>query len=200
MNRRIFLLNKLALHDAQIRLDDRPVGQVHTVQALTLTLPFLSNLPSEVAITTRPRLAFSLNGTRFDSGNQALPFADTRSGDLNLKFADLDLQPWLGYLPAGMPVQLQAARLTSNLALRFALPPCGVPSASVPGRLAVKDLALTEPGGAPLASGQALALDLVDVQPLARQARLGARSRSTAPACSSAATPRVNSTGCGWRR
>ena len=168
-----FSLNNLALRGAQIRFDDRPVGRLHTVQGLTLTLPFLSNLPSDVAIRTEPRLAFSLNGTRFDTGSQALPFAATRSGDLTLKFADLDLQPWLGYLPAGLPVQLQAARLSSDLALRFALPPSGVPSVSVQGRLAVNDLKLAEPGGAPLAGWQALSLDLVEMQPLVRQLKLG---------------------------
>jgi len=169
-----FSLNNLALRDAQIRFDDRPVGQVHRVQALTLTLPFLSNLPTDVAIQTQPRLAFKLNSTQFDTGSQALPFADTRSGKLTLKFADHDLQPWLGYLPAGLPVRLLQARLSSDLSLSFALPPTGAPSVSVQGRLGLKDVALAEPGGTPLASWQALSLDLVDVQPLARQVKLGA--------------------------
>ena len=101
-----FALYNLALTDARLRLDDRPAGRLHTLDALdalTLTLQFLSNLPADVAVRTAPRLAFTLNGTRIDSASQALPFASTRSGELTLAFADLDMQPWLAYLPTCRP-------------------------------------------------------------------------------------------------
>lgn len=168
-----FALYNLALHDASLQFDDRPAGRVHALQALTLTLPLLSNLPADVAVSTQPRLAFTLNGTRFDSGAQALPFAATRSGLLTLAFKDLDLAPWLGYLPDSLPLRLQRARLSTDLALRFSQPPQGQPTVALQGKLALRDVALTEPGGAPLASWQALSLDLRDVQPLLRQVDLG---------------------------
>ena len=168
-----FSLNNLVLRDARIRFDDRPAGRVHAVEALTLTLPFLSNLPDHVAIRTEPRLAFELNGTRFDTGSQALPFAETRSGTLTLAFRDFDLQPLLGYVPAGLPLQLTGARLSSDLALRFSLPNNGEPSVSLTGQLALNGVALAEPGGAALAGWQSLTLQLEDVQPLKRRVVLG---------------------------
>ena len=168
-----FALYNLSLRGAQLQLDDRPVGQVHAVTALTLTLPFLSNLPGDVAIHTQPRLAFQLNGTAFDTGSHALPFSETRSGDMNLRFADLDLAAWRPYLPSGLPVQLQRGRLATDLQLQFALPPQGRPTLVLKGRIGLRDLALATPDGAPLAAWQALALDLRDVQPLARRVGLG---------------------------
>jgi len=168
-----FALQNLALRDAQLRFDDRPVGRVHEVRALTLTLPFLSNLPADVAVHTAPRLAFTLDGTRFDSGAQALPFADTRSAALTLAFKDLNLAPWLPYLPDSLPLRLRQARLSSDLALRFTQPRQGSAAVSLQGTVALRDVALAEPSGAPLAGWQALTLDLRDVQPLARQVRLG---------------------------
>ena len=168
-----FSLNNVALRGAQIHFDDRPTGQVHRVQALTLTLPFLSNLPNHVDITTEPRLAFELNGTRFDSGTQALPFKASRTGALTLAFKNLDLKPSLAYLPAGLPVQLLGAKLSSDLSLRFALPPGGAPTVAVKGEVALRDVTLAEPGGAALAGWQALTLQLTDVQPLQRRIGLG---------------------------
>ena len=169
-----FALYNLALRNARLRLDDRPVGKLHTLDALTLTLPFLSNLPADIGVRTEPRLAFTLNGTRIDSGSQALPFAQTRSGELTLAFKDLDLSPALPYLPAGLPLRLQQAHLGSDIQLRFALPPSGVPSVALQGKLALRDVRLTEPDKTPVLGWQALTLDLADVQPLARRVALGA--------------------------
>ena len=168
-----FALYNLALTDAQLRLDDQPAGRLHTLDALTLTLPFLSNLPADVAVRSAPRLAFTLNGTRIDSGSQALPFASTRSGELTLAFADLDLQPWLAYLPASLPLRLAQGRVSTDLTLRFALPPQGPPSVALLGSVALHDVALTEPDGTPLLRWHSLALALQDVQPLRRKIELG---------------------------
>ncbi len=152
-----FALYNLALRDAQINFDDRPAGKQHSVQALTLSLPFLSNLPGDLAVNTEPRLVFTLNGIRFDSGAQALPFTVQRSGELTLAFKDLDLQPWLGYLPASLPLQLQAAKLSTDLRLRFLLPPQGGASVSLKGQLGLRDVALAEPGSpTPVIAWQAL--------------------------------------------
>ncbi|MDO9285221.1 MAG: DUF748 domain-containing protein, partial [Aquabacterium sp.] len=168
-----FALNNLALRDAQIRFDDRPAGRVHAVQALTLTLPFLSSLPDDAAIPVEPRLHFTVNGTRVDSSERVLPFAPTRSGDLTLAFADLDLKPWLGYLPAGLPLRLQRGRLGADLTLHVAQPPQGAPTLQVQGRVSLDDLALAEPDGTPLAAWRALKLELRDLQPLRQRAQLG---------------------------
>ena len=168
-----FALHNLVLRNAQLRFDDRPVARVHTVQALHLALPFLSNLPSDVAIVTEPRLAFRLNGTAFDSGSHTLPFASTRSGALTLRFADLDLAPWLPYLPQDLPLRLQRGHLDTDLNLQFTLPPQGQPTVTLKGHIGLRNLAISEPAGAPLAAWQALSLDLLDVQPLAQRVRLG---------------------------
>ena len=168
-----FALHNLALRDAHLRLDDQPAGVVHAVEALTITLPFLSNLPSHVEVHTEPRLAFTLHGTRFDSGSQALPFAQTRSARLTLAFQDFKLQPLLPYLPASLPVKLLGGQLSSDLSLNFSAPPQGLPTAVLQGKLALRQVALADPTGAPLLNWQDLGIELLDVQPLKRQVGLG---------------------------
>lgn len=184
-----FALYNLALRNAVLRFDDRPAQQHHQVDGLTLTLPFLSSLPTDVEVMIKPRLMFSVNGIRFDSSSQVRTFATKRPGELTLAFAKLDLKPWLAYLPAGLPLRLQQARLSSNSRLRFALPAEGSPSMSLQGDIQLDGVALAAPGGAadrapgnpsghspdgaPVLDWQSLTLGLRDVQPLARRVALG---------------------------
>ena len=164
-----FALYNLQVRDAQMRFDDQPAGRVHQVEALQLGLPFLSNLPAQVDVKVAPRLAFKLNGTAFDSGALATPFAQTRAGDLKLVMADLDLAPYLPYVPATLPVRVVRGVLSADLALQFSMPAGGSPSVSLRGTVGARDTVLTDATGAPLLAWQQLQLGLRDVQPLARQ-------------------------------
>ena len=167
----LFALYNLQVRNASLRFDDRPAGRVHTVEALQLGLPFLSNLPAQVDVKVEPRLAFKLDGAAFDSGALATPFAQTRAGDMKLAVAELDLANYLPYLPASLPVRLTRGVVSADLALQFSLPAGGTPSAGLRGVLSARDLAVTDVAGAPLLAWQQLKLGLRDVQPLAR--RLG---------------------------
>ena len=164
-----FALYNLQVRNAQLRFDDRPVQRVHLVEALQIALPFLSNLPAEVEVKVEPRLAFKLNGTPFDSGAQATPFAQNKSGALKLKMADLDLTPYLGYLPVTLPVRVTRGNVSADLALQFSLPQAGLSTVAVKGQVGAKDLVLTDARGQPLLAWQAMQLVLRDVQPLARK-------------------------------
>ena len=62
-------------------------------------MPFISSLPSEREIKVEPRLAFTLDGSRFDSAAVATPFAERGAGEVTIKLDRFDVAPWLGYLP-----------------------------------------------------------------------------------------------------
>ena len=164
-----FALYNVQVRNAQLRFDDRPVGRVHKVESLDLSLPFISNLPAQVDVKVEPRLAFKLNGSAFDSGAQATPFAQTRSGTLNWKTADLDLGPYLVYLPESLPVRIKRGAVSSDLALQFEVPPSGAPKVLLRGSVGVRDFVMTDAVGAPLLNWQQLRLGLRDVQPFARK-------------------------------
>ena len=73
-----------------------------------LTSPSCSNLASQREIKTEPKLAFVLNGSRFDSAAESTPFADNRKTDARMNF---QVWTWFptGLIPGGLPVALQAA-------------------------------------------------------------------------------------------
>lgn len=164
-----FALYNLQVRDAQLRFDDQPVRRVHQVEALQLALPFVSNLPAEVEVKVEPRLAFKLNGTPFDSGAQATPFAPNKTGALTLRVADLDIAPYLGYLPASLPMRFTRGSVSADLSLQFLVPQQGPATLALKGTIDAKELAMSDPAGRPVLDWRHLQLALLDVQPLARK-------------------------------
>ena len=170
-----FALYNLQLRNGSLVVDDRAMaGRRHELNALQLELPFLSNLASQVAVKVEPRLAFKLNGAAFDSGAQATPFAQTRAAHLKLAVAELDLTPYLGYVPATLPVRLVRGTLSTDLALNFEMPPGAPARVSLKGRAAARGIALQDRAGAPLVDWKSFEVALRDVQPLERKLVFGA--------------------------
>jgi uncharacterized protein involved in outer membrane biogenesis len=164
-----FALYNLQVHDLGMRFDDRPAGRVHVVDRLDLSLPFLSNLPANIDITVKPHLAFRLNGAAFDSAAQATPFAATDRGTLKLAVTDLDVRPYLGYLPGSLPVRVSGGALSADLTLAFTRAAQGTPSMALSGWIAARDAAVDNAAGRPLLAWKQARIVLADAQPLARK-------------------------------
>ncbi|HMN57300.1 MAG TPA: DUF748 domain-containing protein, partial [Ottowia sp.] len=161
-----FALYNIVLQDGRVDFDDRAVDRVQQLRDLRLALPFISNLPKAREVKVLPQLAFDLNGSRFDSQAQALPFDDSRHTDASLQIAKFDLKPYLGYLPAGLPLTLQAGVLDADLRLAFEQTP--QPALRVTGSVALSDVKAADRQGAPALAFDALKLQLAEAQPLAR--------------------------------
>jgi uncharacterized protein involved in outer membrane biogenesis len=176
-----FSLHNVTLSAGRFDMDDRPVGRQHTVRELQLSLPFLSNLPSQRAVTVQPKLGFLLNGSRFESSAQATPFAPGRQAAVQLSLSGLDLAPWLPYVPAGLPVRLSSGVLSAQLQLAFEQVPAN--RLRISGTLEAAQVRLHDAqvppkpsaaGVAPLLAFDRLKLTLDDLRPFERQVRLTA--------------------------
>lgn len=165
-----FALYNLSLRGGLVRFDDRPKAKVHELRALTLGLPFISNLEEAVDVHVEPRLAFELGDTHFDTGAQAKPFTQDRAGVLTLKTGEIDLAGWLAYLPAAVPVRPAAGRLSLDLGVQFKAPASGLAELALKGSLQAKALQVVDAAGAPLAEVAGLAIQVDDLQPLRRRA------------------------------
>jgi uncharacterized protein involved in outer membrane biogenesis len=169
-----FALYNVQVRDAQLRFDDQPEHQVHHVQALELTLPLLSNFSADVEMTVEPHLRFKLDDTLFDSGAQATPFAANKAGSLQLNVTDLNLAPFVGYLPASLPVRLTQGQVSTQLNLQFSVPQKGEASVSLKGLVKAQNLSLQDAKGHPLVALKSLSVGLQNVQPLAQKVALEA--------------------------
>jgi hypothetical protein len=169
-----FAIYNVRINGGSFDFDDQPVKRQHRLQGLQLALPFLSNLPDDVAVTVEPRLTFMLDGAAFDSGAQATPFAQNRASQLDLRIADLKLAPWLPYLPADLPLRPSRGVFSGQLQIQFAMPPGEAPRVTLKGQTTLRDVAFVSGAGAGDSFGEwrQLQVSLADVRPLARQVDL----------------------------
>ena len=192
-----FSLRGARIEAGAIDFDDK--GVQRQVRDLELTLPFIGTLDeSQRDKGVQPRLAFSLDGSHFDSSADATPFAEVRKGELTLRVDGFDLAPWRSYLPASLPVRLAAGTLDADITLKWAGAESTVPSAGAPGdgtgiataapvpldlrgHLRAHRLQLTDADGGALADVQRLDLDLAHLDPFGRTAEVS-RLELTQPA------------------
>ncbi|QOQ80876.1 MULTISPECIES: DUF748 domain-containing protein [Comamonas] len=165
-----FALYNIALRDGRIELNDEFVQRKHELKDLQLSIPFISNLASKREIKVLPHLAFDLNGSKFDTSGESTPFTDTRQTAMQLKWEHIDLAPYLGYVPASVPVQPLSGVLDTDLQISFEQK--DQPVVSISGKLALSNVAVQDRQSAPLLNFDALEVQLKNVQPLQNQIAL----------------------------
>ncbi|MGC4079905.1 MAG: DUF748 domain-containing protein [Rubrivivax sp.] len=167
-----FALYNLDLRDGSLRFDDRPEGQRHLVDAVSLGLPFVSNEPDHVQVEVEPRLSLRVDGSPLHLQGRSRPFSADRVSSLTVELPALALDPLWPYLPRSLPLRGQGGVLSGRLELRFAQPAGQPAQLSVHGQATLASLALRRPDGAPLAAWKALAVEIEDLRPLEHVAAL----------------------------
>ncbi|MDA8445329.1 DUF748 domain-containing protein [Paracidovorax valerianellae] len=166
-----FSLYNLVVRDGAVDFNDVSEGQVQTLRGLSLSVPFLSNLPADQTVKVAPHLAFQLNGTAFNTGAQSTPFLDSRDTEATLQFKGLDLRPFLAYLPDGLPARVEQGTLDADLRLTFLQR--AEPTLTLSGILQIQGARLSDPQGGDLLSFDALTANLKELQPLQRKVHVG---------------------------
>jgi outer membrane protein OmpA-like peptidoglycan-associated protein len=169
-----FAVYNIKVSNGSFSFDDKPMDRRHQLKSLNLGLPFVSNIPAHVSVQVEPRLAFVFNGTAFDTGAQALPFASTREAKVQFKMDALDLAPYAVYLPDSLPVRLVSGTTASQFEVNFSMPADGQPHVEIKGQTSLEKFALTDVAGAPLVEWNKLSVALRDVRPLDRLLAYGA--------------------------
>ncbi len=179
-----FALYNLVLSGGQMDFVDPTVHETHVLRDLRLAVPFLSNLPSKREIKTTPHLAFTLNGSRFDTAATGTPFAQTRKTDATFTLRGFDLKPYLAYWPASLPFRLQSAVLHADAKVSFEQS-ATAPVVRISGSVTADKVSLLEAGapkspnsasqpGAELLAFERLHVVLDDVRPLEQVVKLSA--------------------------
>ena len=165
-----FAVYNIAITDGAFDFSDETVKRRHELREFALSVPFLSNLASQREIKTEPKLAFVLNGSRFDSAAESTPFADNRKTDARISFQGLDLVPYLGYIPGGLPVALRAGKLDADLKIDFEQ--AATAGLKITGSIAANGIKVADSQGRDLLGFDALKIALADVRPLERVVHL----------------------------
>ena len=163
-------LYNIVLRDGRVEFADQSVGRKHVLSGLQLGVPFVSTLASQREIKVQPHLAFDLNGSQFESKAQSTPFLDNRQTAVQLQWSGIDLSPYLGYVPASVPVRLLSGVLDTDLQIGFEQGTEAV--VRINGSVALSKVALNDRDNAPLLRFDELQAVLKNVQPLQSRAEL----------------------------
>lgn len=167
-----FVLYNIVVQGGAVDFVDRTVGRTHEVRDLRFTLPFIGNLGAQRQVKVVPRLAFQLNGSAFDSTAEAAPFTESLHTDVSIRLKDFDLSPYREYLPASLPMRLDAGMVDADLRLSFEQKPA--PAVQLSGVLRARDVRVRDAAQQELLSFDALEVRLAELQPFKRLLRIEA--------------------------
>ena len=176
-----FSIGNVRVVNAAIDFDDRPKGEKHQVRDMSLSIPFISNLPVHLKEFVKPSFSANVNGSPLQLAGETLPFEDSLATHLSLDLKALDLHRYVEYLPTAFPVKLDAGRLDAHIAVRFTQGTGKHASVDLSGTAAVRELATSTAAGK-LAQAGAVEVEVASFDPLGGKARVKAIRLSDAVA------------------
>lgn len=175
-----FALYNIDLSGGRLDFVDQSVHKTHELRDLHFSVPFLSNLPSRREIKITPHLAFKFNGSSFDTVAEGTPFAGTRKTDARITLRNVDLQTYLAYWPASLPLRLQSAVLNADVNVAFEETPAvalRISGQVTADKVRILDAKVPASGAATVPGHEMLAVDRLqvtmdDVRPLEQRVKL----------------------------
>lgn len=148
-----FAVYNIRVEGGRAHVVDRVSKTEHRVDALALGIPFISNLPNDVAVDVEPRLEARIDGAPLLLRGKTLPFGEGLRSTLMVDWRDIDLAFWAEavapLLPQPLPIEVDNGKLALELELAFERHPAPTPSRlQVSGRVAIDgfDASLRERG------------------------------------------------------
>ena len=166
-----FSVNNIRVSGGSVDFDDRPKKTRHAVRDVVIGIPFLSNIPSKVEITTQPVFEAKVNGAPFALHGKTKPFSETRETTLDLNLSDVDIPFYLAYVPGDVPSKVTSALLDAKLVFAFTQPVKGDPALVVSGTAALRRVAVSQ-NGKPLVAWERFDADAEAIDVFGRSARL----------------------------
>jgi len=167
-----FAIQNIMIDGGQIIFHDQPKGGEHTITDLNLAIPALSNLPYQVETYVQPAFSAIANGTPFSLKGESKPFAKSLETVVSVKIDGLNLPEYQEYIPNRSGLFLQSARLDVNAGLHLLARPDSAYRLALQGRVALRDLAVTDREGQVYLQMPELAVTLADSDLLAGEIRL----------------------------
>jgi len=167
----LFSINNITLKKGQLDFEDKALvsPRDHHLRELTLSVPFISNIPYLADRYVTPHFSAFVNETPVVLDGQLKPLTRALETSINLKVRALDLPFYLGYVPVPLPVQVASGTLTTALELGYRVDPKTGPEVTLAGTVTVDGIGVKAPDRAPLASLRRAQLNIKHAALLARK-------------------------------
>lgn len=168
----LFSINNVDLSGGKIDFEDQVKDIKHQISDLHIALPFLSNLPYQVEIFTKPAFAAAINGTPISMLGESKPFHMTRQSEINVNFADIDLTAYLAYLPENLNFIIKNGWLDLDLSLSFMQHADGNPAINFQGKAGLREVRVVDRQEQPLLSFPELTVQIARAHILRKEFHL----------------------------
>ena len=138
------VFHNISVRNGTLSVKDAIYNTTHTVEAINLTVPFVSTLQSDHDVLLTPSLSAVVNGKRLIAKGESRPFAADRKTVFSLWTRDLDLQDFAGYIRDYSNLTLKKGRMHAELTLQFAADPEKAFDFILAGELELADIALAD--------------------------------------------------------
>ncbi|MBU0965106.1 MAG: DUF748 domain-containing protein [Proteobacteria bacterium] len=156
----LFSINNIDLSGGKIDFEDKVEDVSHHITDLHIALPFISDLPYEVEIFTKPAFEAVINGTPISMLGESKPFHTSRESEINVNFADIDLTGYLAYLPDNLNFTIKNGRLDLDLSLSFMQHEDGNPAINIQGKASLREIKVVDRQEQSLLSFPELTVDI----------------------------------------
>lgn len=167
-----FSVSNIHIAGARVDFDDRPKGARHQVSDIDIAIPFISNLPTHLKEFVQPTFAAKVNGTPLHLKGETLPFENSLRTHVALDLDSLDVQRYVEYSPAPLPVKIDGGKLDAKLSVRFTQAAGKDPSVDVAGTFALRELKVSAPGDGGSAQVGRIDVDLASLDPIAELVKI----------------------------
>ncbi|MGE5190686.1 MAG: DUF748 domain-containing protein [Gemmatimonadota bacterium] len=167
-----FSVNNIRVRAGTIEFRDEPKERVHQVTGIELSVPFISNIPYYVNRYVQPYFAARVNGTPIDLRGRTKPFAESRETSFDIDIRGLDIPTYVEYVPARLNFAIPSALLDVIGKVTFTEYRDRAPVLGYSGAIALRDVKVTEGGGAHLLTFPRLDVDVASSDFMARRIAL----------------------------
>jgi len=167
-----FSVNNIRLRGGAVEFRDGPKNRVHNVTEVELSVPFISNIPYYVNRYVQPFFAARVNGTPFDLRGKTKPFAESRETSFDIDIRGFTIPVYLDYVPARLNVKIPSALLDVIGKVTFTEYRNRPPVLGYAGKIALRDVKVTEGTGADLLAFPLFDVDVASSDFMARKVAL----------------------------
>ena len=149
----LFSINNITVKNGSVDFDDRVVdgGRKHTVRALEIAIPFISNIPYLAEKYTDPQISAVVNGAPFSFAGKLKPLSKSLETSVRIDLKQLNLPQYVAYSPVKPPADLTSGKLTIDMDVSYRISADRKPELTIKGLVRLDDISVNMKNGQPLA-------------------------------------------------
>lgn len=157
-----FSLNNIVITGGDIDFTDQTSAKKsqHQIRNLSLSLPFIGNIPYLTNDYVSPQLSMLLNGSEVQVQGRLKPFHNSLETNLFASLTNIDLPFYAYHSPIPLPIDVKKGSLDVEIDLSYRISQTEDPRLLIGGQLALSNIDLRELDGRELFSMPTLILDL----------------------------------------